>query len=206
METRNHIAKLRVVGGSVALDFVNTVDGEPGGESEVDHLRDYGGLVVWGGHVGLLSRGSMRRLIREAEARPSEAGAAHERALALRDTLYGIFEAIARGERPPERSLEALRREECEALARARLAPKGEGFAWEWPDDGDAGMLLYPVAHAAVEMLISGPLERIKSCAGCHWLFVDESKNRSRRWCAMEVCGTHEKMRRYIARRAAGRD
>jgi predicted RNA-binding Zn ribbon-like protein len=53
--------------------------------------------------------------------------------------------------------------------------------------------------------LTSGPLGRVKGCAGCNWLFVDESKNKSRRWCSMEECGTHAKMRRYVARRAAKR-
>jgi predicted RNA-binding Zn ribbon-like protein len=65
--------------------------------------------------------------------------------------------------------------------------------------------VLWPVAYAATELLTSGPLGRVKNCAGCNWLFVDESKNRSRRWCSMEECGTHAKMRRYVARRAAKR-
>ncbi len=205
METSDHIAKLRVIGGDVALDFVNTVDGEPGGETEFDHLRDYGDLVAWGRRVGLLSEGSARRLLQEAEEQPSEAEATYARTLLLRDALYEIFGAVARKEHPPEHSLELLRREECAVLARARLVPKGEGYAWEWPDDGDVGRVLSPVVHAAVELLTSGPLDRVKACAGCHWLFVDESKNRSRRWCTMEVCGTNEKVRRYLARRAAGR-
>jgi len=191
---------LRVVGGNLALDFVNTVDGEPAFE----HLQDYGGLVAWGGHVGLLSEEAVCRLVRAAEARPSGARAAHERALALRDTLFGIFGAIARGERPPERNLEVLQREECEALDRGRLAPRGEGYEWEWPD-GDADSVLWHVVHAAVGLLTSGPLDRVKSCAGCDWIFVDGSKNRSRRWCTMDVCGTNAKMRRYVARRAARR-
>jgi predicted RNA-binding Zn ribbon-like protein len=205
MATRDHISKLPVIGGNVSLDFVNTVDGTPGGEFEIDHFRDYGGLVTWSGHVGLLSEESARRLLREAGTRPSEAEATHARALELREVLYGIFAAIARGEHPSERDLETLRREECEVLARASLVPKDEGYGWEWPDEVDLGRVLCPVVHAAVELLTSGPLDRIKTCAGCDWLFVDESKNRSRRWCTMDVCGTHEKVRRYLARRAAGR-
>jgi predicted RNA-binding Zn ribbon-like protein len=59
--------------------------------------------------------------------------------------------------------------------------------------------------HAAVELLTTGPLDRIKACAGCRFVFVDESKNRSRRWCSMEDCGTTAKMRRYVARRSANR-
>lgn len=198
METTKQIATLRVVGGNLALDFVNTVDGEPA----FDHLRDYAGLVAWGGHVGLLSEESVLRLIRKPPVPDAEA--AHGRALALRDDLRGIFGAIALGENPPESSLEALRKGECEALDQATLAPKGDGYGWGWPD-GEVGSVLWPVVHAAVELLTSGPLHRVKTCAGCHWLFVDESKNRSRRWCTMEVCGTNEKMRRYIARRAARR-
>ncbi len=66
--------------------------------------------------------------------------------------------------------------------------------------------ILWSVAHSATELLTSGPLERAKGWAGCNWLFVDESRNKSRRWCMMEKCGTQEKMRRYVARRAAKRN
>jgi predicted RNA-binding Zn ribbon-like protein len=76
---------------------------------------------------------------------------------------------------------------------------------WKWALGEDLAGVLWPVAHSAIELLISGPLGRVKGCAGCNWLFVDESKNRSRRWCSMEECGTHAKMRRYVARRAAKR-
>ena len=182
------------------MDFVNTVDGEPA----VDHLRDYEGLVAWGWHVGLLPEDAVRRLIREAEASPSGAEVIHGQALDLRETLYGIFAAIARGKHPSGRSLETLQGKEGQALARARLTPMDGGYGWEWPDGG-AESVLWRVVHAAVGLLTSGPLDRVKSCAGCDWIFIDESKNRSRRWCTMEICGTNEKMRRYVARRAARR-
>jgi predicted RNA-binding Zn ribbon-like protein len=64
---------------------------------------------------------------------------------------------------------------------------------------------LWPVAHAATALLTSGDLDRLKLCAGCHWVFLDSSRNHSRRWCTMEVCGTDEKKRRYVAKRAARR-
>jgi predicted RNA-binding Zn ribbon-like protein len=56
-----------------------------------------------------------------------------------------------------------------------------------------------------VELLAEGPLDRMKRCAGCRWLFLDASKNRSRHWCSMEVCGTNAKKRRYVERRRAAR-
>ena len=58
---------------------------------------------------------------------------------------------------------------------------------------------------AAGELLTSPQLSRLKKCAGCPWVFLDQSKNLSRRWCAMDDCGTHEKILRYVARRAARR-
>jgi predicted RNA-binding Zn ribbon-like protein len=205
VETPDYIERLRVVGGNLALDFVNTVDGEPDGPPGFDTLRSYEDLIAWGFHVGLLGEERARRLVREARERASEAEAVHARALELRDDLNDIFRAVARGTRPPFESVEALRRAESEALSRARLAPGDGGYVWEWPDERDLAGVLWPVAHAATGLLTSGPLDRLKACAGCWWLFVDESRNRSRRWCTMEECGTHEKVRRYLERRAAKR-
>jgi predicted RNA-binding Zn ribbon-like protein len=207
METPGYISALRVVGGNLALDFVNTLDGASDAEPGFDHLRGYDDLVAWGVKVGALGKATAERLLEEARRRPSEAEATHARALALRDLLYAIFSSVAAGAEPSERDLQALGRDEREVLARAELARREDGsYGWRWREDGDTGRPLWPVVHAAVGLLASGDLKRIKRCAGCRWLFYDESKNRSRRWCSMEECGTQEKMRRYIARRAARRE
>ena len=206
VETSGHIENLRIVGGHVALDFVNTIEGEADGEPDIEHLRGYGDLVAWSGRVGVLSEEEVGRISREAKRRPEEAKAVYLDALTLRDTLYGVFRAIAEGGGPPSGSLEVLGGYEYRALSRGRLAPDGHGFQWEWTEEGDLARMLWPVAHAATELLTSGTLDRLKRCAACRWLFLDASRNRSRRWCTMEECGTHEKARRYIARRAARRD
>jgi predicted RNA-binding Zn ribbon-like protein len=205
METPEHIERLRVVGGNVALDFVNTVDGEPDGDPGFESLRGYEDLVAWGHRVGVLTEGRSLRLLREARERSSEAEATHARALELRDDLYELFRAVAGGTTPNPGSLDSLRRAESEAISRARLVPGEGGFIWEWRDERDLAAVLWPVVHAATELLTLGPLDRVKACAACRWLFVDESRNRSRRWCTMEECGTHEKVRRYLERRAAKR-
>jgi predicted RNA-binding Zn ribbon-like protein len=205
VETSEYIGRLRIVGGNLAVDFVNTVDGEPDWEPGFDTLRSYEDLVGWGYHVGILSEGRALRLVREARGRSAEAEAVHTRALALRDDLYEVFRALALGTRPPPGGVEALRVAETEALSRARLVPGDGGYVWEWPDERDLAGMLWPVVHAATGLLTSGPLDRLKACVGCRWLFIDESRNRSRRWCTMEVCGTHEKVRRYLERRATRR-
>lgn len=205
METPERIARLWIVGGHLALDLANTVDGGPDGEPGFDVLWGYGDLVAWSRRVGLLGEDRARRLVGEAAGRADEAGAVYTRALQMRGAIYETFRAVAEGRDPPPDGLDLLRRFECEALARGRLVPTGERFDWEWPDEGDLDGMLWPVAHAATGLLTSGRLDRLKRCAACRWLFVDASKNRSRRWCAMEDCGTHEKMRRYVAKRAARR-
>ncbi len=197
-----------MIGGNLALDFANTVGGVDGEiEAEFENLRGYGDLIAWGVRVEVISEEVAGRLLEDARRRPLVAEATYARALAIRDCLYEIFRAVARGERPPRNSLEALQRDECEILRRARLVEKGGKFVWEWPDDeDDPGRVLMPVVHAAVELLTSEELNRVKHCAHCRWLFVDRSKNRSRRWCTMEVCGTQAKMRRYVERRAEKRE
>jgi predicted RNA-binding Zn ribbon-like protein len=205
METPEHISSLRLIGGNLALDFTNTAEGTPEGEIEQEHLLGYEDLVFWGHRLGFLSGEDGERLLRKGRERPAEAEAVFARALAFRAHLYELFRAVAEGDNPPAESVEALRRFESEAISHARLAPSGDEFAWKWALEDDLAGVLWPVAHSATELLVSGPLGRVKGCAGCNWLFVDESKNKSRRWCSMEECGTHAKMRRYVARRAAKR-
>jgi predicted RNA-binding Zn ribbon-like protein len=205
METSDHVSALRLVGGNLALDFANTAEGTPEGEIEREHLLGYEDLAFWGYRVGLLSETDLERLLRQGRERPAEADAVLARALGFRGQLYEVFRAVAEGNDPPAEEVESLRRFECEALSRGKLVPSGGGFTWEWALGSDLAGVLWPVAHSAIGLLTSGPLGRVKGCAGCNWLFVDESKNKSRRWCSMEDCGTHAKMRRYVARRAAKR-
>jgi predicted RNA-binding Zn ribbon-like protein len=205
MGTLDGIARMRLVGGSLALDFVNTRGGRPTPSAEDEVLHDYDGLVAWGRHVGMLTEAEARRLLRRARREPDEAQRAYQRAVYLRGYLYELFRAVAAGRPPPRRCTAALRGDEAEALGRAQLVRGDGGFRWSWARDDDLARPLRPVVHAAVALLTAGPLQRVKRCDGCGWLFIDESRNRSRRWCAMEDCGTAEKVRRYLARRAAAR-
>ena len=189
METPGYIEGLRIVGGDLALDFVNTEDGDPPEEC----LRGYGDLVAWSVRVGLLSAEEGEHLAGGAGRRPEEAETVYRDALELRGALYGVFRAVAEGEDVPERGLEILRGYEREALSRGRLVRGDRGFAWEWKDGRDLAGMLWPVAHSATGLLTSGDLDRLKLCAGCYWVFLDASRNHSRRWCTMEVCGTDEK-------------
>jgi predicted RNA-binding Zn ribbon-like protein len=201
METPNDVTRMRLVGGSVALDFVNTRSGPPGGPADDDALTAYPDLIAWSRHVGLSTEAEAVALRRLAGDGPGAAAHAFADAVRIRDDLDEIFRAIATGARPSRRALASLREAEVDALANAELDGTGP-MRWSWRRDRSLAKPVRLVAHAAVDLLTAGPLERLKQCGGCRFIFLDESKNRSRRWCSMEDCGTNEKVRRYVARRA----
>ena len=175
---------------------------------EEELIDDYVDLTIWCARLGVISERQAATL-RAAAKRDERAG---ERALRrtreLRDELlYPIFRAIADGKKPPATLLERLREEEREALAGAQLAAAGvrgeprTAFAWTWPPPHELTDPLRPIVHAAVELLTNGPLDRIKTCGNCRWVFLDQSRNRSRRWCSMDECGIQMKHARFVERR-----
>jgi predicted RNA-binding Zn ribbon-like protein len=205
METVNDVGRMRIVGGHVALDYVNTRSGPPDGPPDDELLHSYPDLVAWAGRIGLVTEPEAARLRRQADTRSDDARDLFQRALGVRDYLDELFRTAATGGQPSESELARLRDDTSEALGHARLVPEDGHYRWRWTDPRDLGRPLWPVIHAAAELLTAGPLDRIKTCAGCRFVFLDESKNRSRRWCSMEDCGTAAKIRRYVARRAANR-
>jgi predicted RNA-binding Zn ribbon-like protein len=196
---------LRLVGGWLCLDFVNSIENRAG--MPEDFLTSYPDLVRWGVHADLVTDATAARLIALAAADEPAAREALHLALALRAALHRLFFAIATRQRPDPTDLEHLRRAYADAMSGATLVPANERFAWEWrPDEQRLDHVLWPVSGSAVELLTTGDLQRIKLCEnpyGCGWLFYDGSKNGSRRWCSMEGCGSQVKMRRQYAKRRA---
>ena len=193
--------RVRLVGGDLALDFVNTRSGPPVGAPDDDVLVGYGELVVVGCLRGRAHRRRMQRSCVASRRKDHvDADAVFAHSLRMRDDLDAIFRALAADRRPSSAALSRLRDDEADALAHAHLE-RGSAFEWTWRDDRSLARPLRPVAHAAVQLLTAGELDRLKVCGGCRFLFIDESKNRSRRWCSMDDCGTTEKVRRYVAAR-----
>ncbi|MEU8425503.1 ABATE domain-containing protein [Micromonospora sp. NPDC048835] len=200
METPEGVARMRLVGGNLALDFINTRTGPPVGDPDDDVLTGYAELVAWGAYAGALSKPEAAALSRLSRDDPDRSQVAFARSLRIRDDLDEVVRAVAADRSPGASVLARLRDDEADALAHARL-DRGRTYGWTWRDDPTLDRPLRPVVHAAVNLLTAGALDRIKGCGGCRFLFVDESRNRSRRWCSMDDCGTSEKMRRYVAAR-----
>lgn len=194
--------ELERVGGSLALDFANTVGGTRVHPKE--YLTSYGELVAWSEAAGAVAPEAAERLRARAGEDPDAAEAAWARALELRETIYRIFDAVADGRPVQASDLEALNERLGPAMAELRVTLADGGFGWRAVGEGkDLEAMLAAVARDAAELLVSGDLERVKQCGGedCAWLFVDESRNRSRRWCDMADCGNRAKQRRHYRRK-----
>ena len=197
------ISTVPLEGGHLALDFVNTVGGvreDPPSPAE-ELLLAYEDVTIWSARLGIISErdaGSLR-----AAARRDERGAqrALRRAIEVRELLYPIFRALADGKEPPAGLLERLRDAERAALADARLVRHDGAMEWSWPRPRELTDPLRPIVHAAVGLLTEGPLDRLKVCGNCRWLFLDQSRNHSRRWCSMDECGIQMKHARFVERR-----
>ena len=203
METVRHVTDVDFMGGHPALDLIDTVGGllDVPVRDEDELLRSYEDLVELGVKTGTLSERAARRLRRAARGDPDDAEAALAVALEVRAVLDSVFRPIAEDSAPPARALDALSKLGATATSHGRLVPHGDHVDWSWEDSPGLDAPLWPLVHSGVELVTSGPLDRISCFGRCRWLFLDTTKNHSRRWCSMEGCGTDAKVERYVARR-----
>lgn len=207
MQTSLYGLNLKLKSGHPCLEFTNTV-GNHASEHPGETLFGYEDLLNWGKRVGLLNEGQVERLGRQAKRRMDEAARVFEESLELREALYRVFVALTREDSPDEADLKILNQTLAPLTDGAHVSHYPDGFKWEWtldPTALDAPLRL--IALAGMDLLTSEYASRVGQCAdqdGCGWLFVDTTKNHSRRWCDINDCGNRAKQRRY-QERARGR-
>ncbi len=178
---------------SLPLDFANA-----GGR-----LADYDQLLDWCQQADLIGSNGRRNL--SAGSDKAKAAAVKE-AADLSADLHTLFRAAARGEMLSQKALDHLNALMQENARWRRIAACDDGgrkidCGWDFKG-APPSALLGPIVWRAVELLESGPVDRVKECAAddCRWLFLDTSKNRSRHWCSMQTCGNVSKVRRFRER------
>ena len=199
------IEDLRLITDALALGFCNTQTLTADGTVDLEGLTEFADLLHWAEAVGCLSESEREQLKAGARSDPAGATSVFSEAIALREVIRGIFTRLASGATPEAADLAALRDAETGALRNGELEAGPDGYAWRWTSAAGLALPLHRITHAAVELLMHANVGRIKQCSGCSFLFLDESKNGSRRWCSMLDCGADDKARRYVARRAATR-
>lgn len=189
---------IRLVGGSLCLDFVNTTEWAGPGiprDGAMDVFGEPDALTRWGRRLGVLA----------PRARVAVSDAELASARDLRAAIHEVFAAVAAGDGPSEEGVDRLGAVYADAVRAGRMRSGDEGWRLTWPDDA-AAVRYAAVADAVALLTDTSRLRRVRQCPGrnCGGLFVDLSGQR--KWCSMEACGSREKMRRlYHRQKAAAR-
>jgi predicted RNA-binding Zn ribbon-like protein len=190
---------LSLVGGALCLDFANTLEFRRTAREE-EALTSFEALRRWAARVGAIDGKTAALLCRSASDDPAAARRVLTDARLLREAIYNVLSAIAGGIAPRSAALEALNAtlEPLLSVSHLGLDDGGVRLLWSGPPTA-LERVLWPVAWSTFELMLSDELSRLRECANqeCHWLFIDRSRNRSRRWCDMAICGNVMKVRRF---------
>ncbi len=189
---------------SLCLDFANTADWHASDHPK-EQLNSYSDLVSWAQRAGILTDCEAQQLSQESVRRPKEAAAVLELAIVLREVVYRILSAVANDRPPDEADLATLNKTLSRALPRLQVTRVGGRFAWGWSGAETAlDRMIWPVTRSVADLLTSEKLAKVGQCAddrGCGFLFLDMSRNLSRRWCDMKDCGNRAKAKRHYDRK-----
>ena len=169
-----------LIGGHVALDLLNTISWRLEPSRIVDQIATPEALATWSAAAGLSGDGEL------------------EKVAAVRATVYDVVLPIAHGDDAGDlRELQGLL---ADAIGRA--TPAGPR-----PLDWTGADLVDELVLAAGRLLEREDLSKLRECqdGGCGWLFLDRSKNGSRRWCSSGDCGNRARAKRHYERVRAGR-
>jgi predicted RNA-binding Zn ribbon-like protein len=194
----------QLVAGNPALDFVNTLD-DRFNERTQELLVSYAELLRFTVESGLVTSAQARAL-RNLPASDQERSRVLAQAIELRETLADAAYALLGEAKVPNGKLDTLEAYFKQAGAARKLSVDGDLLTWKWPQKMSLAFPLWTLAQAAADLLSSHRMALMRSCAKetCGWLFLDTSKNHTRRWCDMKLCGNRTKASNYHAR-AAGR-
>ena len=201
--------EFQLVAANLGLDFINTLDDRGDPEREQELLTSYADLLAFLRQSRALPGNVLGHLARRSPNASPAAEKILERAREVREALYRIFAAILEKHNPPAGDLDEISGEWRRVSRHFHLRRGPTGFEWQWVADDEneaAGdRLLWPILRSAVDLMTSSDLDRVRSCESetCQWLFLDTSRNHSRRWCDMKVCGNRSKVRRFYQRQRA---
>lgn len=186
--------QFNLLAGDPSLELLNTISDWTAAEPR-DYLPDLGEAFRLGALVGLLTPAESKRLA----ALPP--GSELRRLKELRVRLERIVRSAIHGKEPADEDLDALAHDAAAAAGEVELHMAGDRLERVIPvDRAGVATLRWRLVEAAIALLASDDLARVGACPTCGWFFLDTTKNRSRRWCSMAMCGSVSKSRRYYWR------
>jgi predicted RNA-binding Zn ribbon-like protein len=191
-------------GEELGVAFANTRYWR-GTEPPVEELNGLGDVLAWCAGAGSIDAPTQSTLEAWATRHGPEAARLFDETIAARETIYALLGATAAGEAVAARDVDALNRLLAAAPTRTSLAAGPDGNRWRLPTaTPTAASLLAPALWSTGDLLAGQRLQRLRMCGNpkCRWLFVDDSKSGTRRWCTMRTCGNRAKAHRHYLRKA----
>jgi predicted RNA-binding Zn ribbon-like protein len=194
-----------LIAGNVALDLVNTLDWRFREEPPPEELlKDYYDVTQFSAQGGLISDALGRRLMRSVS--DGKAAQVVNAVRELRELAAQVLYAALEGDDPSASAVKLLEKYFREAREAQRLLWDGEKLAWRLSQSpvqsADLAELpLWTLSLRVAELMTSDEMQMLRACGNpeCQWLFLDTSKNHTRRWCDMKICGNRMKARRFKA-------
>ena len=200
---KKHAGNLSLLGGRSCLDFVNTLDWR-GADRPVEFLHTYQDLVAWSRHAGTISAEEANTMLQRSKKRPSKQNKVLGKAIKLREIIYRIFSSLSEGKPAANKDLAVFNKLLSQTMKNSQIVRTKDGYHWDSRGQtAKLGWILNPLIRSAADLLVSNELKRVKKCSdpACGWLFLDTSRNRSRRWCNMSDCGNRAKASRFYKKR-----
>jgi predicted RNA-binding Zn ribbon-like protein len=190
--------------GHPALNFVNTLEWR-GSSSPNDLLMEISNFIEWALAAELVDAGGANAIRVHVKKHPRVSQQSFKRIVAARELFYRIFSSIAQDDEPIESDLLGFNKILSDANSQVKLVKQSGSYQWSWEYDAlSLDVVLWMLARAAAELLTSSDIQRLGECAddrGCAYIFIDVSRNHSRRWCSMEGCGNRAKAQRHYRRK-----
>jgi len=193
--------KFQFVAGHVALDFANTLDFRYDERRRVELFPTYGRFLDFAAQAGLISAPGKRKLLRNTTG--SAAARRLKQIVEIREALYRMFLAAVKGKPLNPSCLRTYNGYLRDLDVAKELTWRKSGFIRSSADLTVTSLApIGPILESAGALLTSPDRSHIRECGdqSCRWLFLDTTKNHSRRWCSMDICGSRSKARRYYAR------
>jgi predicted RNA-binding Zn ribbon-like protein len=189
----------QLIAGDIALDLVNTVSWRGDLERRIERIPDFKSLAQWSARAGLADVTAARTLVRAAARDCRRGEEAVSEARGLREDLHTVIASLLDGAGPPLATLRSLQVRFMVALRAASVSSLP--LNWSVPLDSPEG-LVNDLALRALRLLQSDEVYRIGRCSdrACGWIFIDRSRNHSRRWCSSTDCGNRDRAARSYAR------
>jgi predicted RNA-binding Zn ribbon-like protein len=195
------------IADSLGLDFLNSVATPV--DAPVDWIDSGDGLVDWLAQAKLVPAEILAEI--EASAMPGELDKIADQARNLREWFRGFVR---------DRKGAVLSAADLNALAPINgLLHRDEAFTMIVADDGGRGLktmrsrrwrspesLLLPIGESLAKFVCEEDFADVKACEGqtCTLLFVDHTRQKSRRWCSMALCGNRAKQAAHRSRLKEG--